>query len=240
MRQLFFVPLIVCACGAGSSATDGSGAPATTAAACVRSEGEIPEAVGERSFGRGLVNRTAPGPFGDFYAVGLEFPDDEPNGEVTLWKLAPGGETLWKARWGNELGWADVWELGSGGAAGYAYAWFIALFGLLTGLLGAPRATWRAFVAGRSMRNLYGDAEPMRRLAHPVDDVRRELTVDTNSTSPRDAALPFVGWSALASTLGVLFVLGSPVLVFAAFVRRWATSGFCRCACSARHWGTAT
>lgn len=147
--------------------------------------------------------------------------------------------TGYAADWRGEAQ-ISAWELGSGGAAGYAYAWFIALFGLLTGLLGAPRATWRAFVAGRSMRNLYGDAEPMRRLAHPVDDVRRELTVDANSPSPRDAALPFVGWSALASTLGVLFVLGSPVLVFAAFVRRWATSGLCRCACSARHWGAAT
>ncbi|MGH1346638.1 MAG: hypothetical protein ACRBN8_34045 [Nannocystales bacterium] len=89
MRQLFLVPFIVCACGEASSA------------ACVRSEGELPEAVAERSLGRALVNRSAPGPFGDFYAVGLEFPEDEANGDMTLWKLAPGGEALWKARWGT-------------------------------------------------------------------------------------------------------------------------------------------
>lgn len=141
--------------------------------------------------------------------------------------------TGYRADWRGEAA-ISAWELGSGGGAGYVYAWFIALFGLLTGLLGAPRATWRAFVAGRSARNLYGEREPMRWLDHPVDQVRRELGMGAARRPRRRDAAAFVGWSVLAASLAVFFALGSPLLLAAALLRRLGRSLSCLVRCPLR------
>lgn len=138
--------------------------------------------------------------------------------------------TGYPADWRGEAQ-ISAWELGSGGASGYPYAWFIALFGLLTGLLAAPQATWRAFLSGRSTRNLYGERDPMRWLAHPVDEVRRELRLVENRPPRRHDAIVFLGWSVLATALGMIFALGSPLLVVAALSRRLPHQGLCRLCC---------
>lgn len=122
----------------------------------------------------------------------------------------------------------SAWELGSGGGGRYAYAWFIALFGLLTGLLALPRATWRAFVRGRASRNLYRESAPLRRLDSAVSAVRAELALNH---APRPAQwgdrLAFVGWSTLAAILAVAFVSGIPALIVAAGLRRLVPSMRC-------------
>ena len=84
--------------------------------------------------------------------------------------------TGYPADWRGEAK-ISAWEIGSGGAGPYPYAWFIALFGLFTGLLGLPLATWRAFVAGRSARNLYGEPQPMRWLGRSVSEARHDLGI---------------------------------------------------------------
>ena len=121
------------------------------------------------------------------------------------------------------------WELGSGGAGRYPYAWFIALFGLFVGLLALPVQTWRAFVRGRGSGNLYrADAiEPW--LSRDVDEVRATL-----ATRPRPrrgawrTALAFFGYGLLAVGLGAVFVAGVPMLVALGVVRR---VGRCPCRC---------
>ncbi|MEM6991743.1 MAG: hypothetical protein AAF721_14650, partial [Myxococcota bacterium] len=85
--------------------------------------------------------------------------------------------TGYRADWRGEAE-ISAWELGSGGGGRYAYAWFIALFGLLTGLLALPAATYRAFIRGRFSRNLYKERAPARRLAQSLAEVRRELRLD--------------------------------------------------------------
>ncbi|MCB9594677.1 MAG: hypothetical protein H6719_18300 [Sandaracinaceae bacterium] len=70
----------------------------------------------------------------------------------------------------------SAWELGSGWGR-YPYAWMIAIFGVLTGLLAQPRATWAAFARGRRSANLYPrrDVEPL--MDRPLSEVARELHV---------------------------------------------------------------
>jgi len=138
--------------------------------------------------------------------------------------------TGYRADWRGEAE-ISAWELGSGGGGRYVYAWFIALFGLFTGLLGAPRATWRAFVAGRSADNLYRDSAPRRRLPHSVDAMRRELGIGRSGRArPRDG-LAFLGWSALACSLAIVFGLGVPLLLLAALTRRVGRGVRCLARC---------
>jgi len=115
----------------------------------------------------------------------------------------------------------SAWELGSGGGGRYIYAWFVALFGLVTGLLALPRATWHAFVRGRGSRNLYREASPLRRLGERVETVRQSLGI---SGTPRSASIADAVWFGLytlaASSLTLFFALGSPLLVAAAVGRR--------------------
>ena len=115
----------------------------------------------------------------------------------------------------------SAWELGSGGGGRYLYAWFIALFGLCIGLLTAAGSMWRNFLRGRGSTNLYREAEPLARLSQPVDRVKRELLV---RAGPRRATvrdrLAFALWALVSLTLAAVFLLGSPVLIVVALVRR--------------------
>jgi len=130
--------------------------------------------------------------------------------------------TGYDADWRSESS-ISAWELGSGGGGPYAYAWFIALFGLWVGLWVSPATTWRAFLRGRGSRNLYGQADPSPWLERSVGDVRRALAV---RDGPRPATLLDVGlfglWTLAATALAAVFVLGSPLLVVLATARRFA------------------
>lgn len=145
--------------------------------------------------------------------------------------------TGYPADWRGEAK-ISAWELGSGGAGRYPYAWFIALFGLVTGLLGLPRATWRAFVAGRSATNLYRDEQPMRWLSRPVSEARGALGIERDAdrrTAPQTGdRLAFFGWSALASSLAVVFALGVPLLLLAALAHRMGRTASCLLRCPLR------
>ncbi len=115
----------------------------------------------------------------------------------------------------------SAWELGSGGGGRYAYAWFIALFGLLTGLIALPRATWHAFVRGCRSHNLYGEEHPTRRLRQPLQRVRRELGVrrERGTATWRDR-VRFAGWATLSLAVAAGFAAGIPLLLAAGAVRR--------------------
>lgn len=136
--------------------------------------------------------------------------------------------TGYAADWRGEAQ-ISAWELGSGGGGRYPYAWFIALFGFVTGLLGLPGATWRAFVRGRRSRNLYREADPMRRLDAPLSGIRAELAV---SRGRLGTVALFTLW-AMAGLLGsVFFVLGIPVLVAAGLLRRGMPCMRCPLSCA--------
>lgn len=138
--------------------------------------------------------------------------------------------TGYSADWRGEAS-ISAWELGSGGAGRYAYAWFIALFGFLTGLLASPGSTWRAFVAGRSARNLYRDPDPTQWLERPLEEVRRELIAPRSRAAGLNDHMAFAGWSVLAGSLALLFALGSPFLFAAALVRRATQCSGCVLSC---------
>jgi hypothetical protein len=115
----------------------------------------------------------------------------------------------------------SAWELGSGGGGRFGYAWFIALFGLLVGLVALPGATWRAFARGRGSRNLFADPDPERWLDVPIPTVRAALGIAARDGATRIAdRVGFAAWSILAFALGAVFVVGAPVLVAAAALRR--------------------
>lgn len=111
----------------------------------------------------------------------------------------------------------SAWELGSGWGR-HPYAWMIAIFGVLTGLLAQPRATWAAFVRGRRSANLYPlrDVEPL--LDRPLSDVVAALQVPPAGATPPvrfGDASAFAATSALALAFGVVaapFVLGFVML----------------------------
>ncbi len=129
--------------------------------------------------------------------------------------------TGYAADWEGEAQ-ISAWELGSGGGGRYPYAWFIALFGLLTGLLGLPRATWHAFVRGRSSRNLYGAADPLSNLDRTMSEVRSELAIGAVGRPHIVDRARFAGWAGLALLMSAVFAVGIPALVLAAGVRRLA------------------
>jgi hypothetical protein len=112
-----------------------------------------------------------------------------------------------------------AWELGSGGGGRFVYAWFIAVFGFVIGLLALPRRTFQAFRRGRVARNLYGHADPMSVLDRDVQEVRRALDISARRGPAWGDALAFAAWAFVTVPAGVLALLGTPVLVFAAFAR---------------------
>lgn len=116
------------------------------------------------------------------------------------------------------------WELGSGGAGGYAYAWFIAMFGFVVGVLTMPLRTWRAFRRGRDWSNLYGLARPLDVLDEPLANVRARLHV-RRASGPLGHVLRFLALAAVMIPIGMLCLLGTPLLVLTALVGRMR----CRC-----------
>ena len=107
--------------------------------------------------------------------------------------------TGYDTSWAGE-GQISAFELVTG-CRGYWAAWMFNTFGFLTGLLVAPRRTWRAFVRARRCRSYYGVATEAV-LARRVRAARAELGLDR---PPRKAtagdALAFAGWVALLSLL---------------------------------------
>lgn len=130
-----------------------------------------------------------------------------------LHHLITGYTTDWRGE--SEI---SGWELGSGGAGRFAYAWFIAMFGFVVGVLTMPLRTWRAFRRGRGSTNLYGLEEPMEVLDQPVARVRARLRVDAGRTHGLGDVVRFVALATLLVPLGLLCLLGTPLLVAAAFV----------------------
>lgn len=108
-----------------------------------------------------------------------------------LHHVATGYTTLWRGEW--EIG---AWEV-AGGCARHMAAWVLDLGALATGMLLAPRRTFRAFVRGRHSTNLYqlGWSDALLELS--VDELRAKLGLDR--PAPRATwsdILAFAGWGA--------------------------------------------
>lgn len=112
------------------------------------------------------------------------------------------------------------WELGSGGGGPYVYAWFVALFGLLVGLLSAPSRTWAAFRRGRGSKNLFADPDPPRFLEVEIERAQAVLGVvdEARPLQPRDVLL-FGAYSSAALIVGTIGLALSPLLVLLAAAR---------------------
>ena len=144
-----------------------------------------------------------------------------------LHHVATGYPTDWRGE--AEI---SAWELASG-AGRQPYAWLIALWGLFTGLVMHPRATWAAFRRGWGSRNLYGAAFDERRLlAATVGELKAALDVADDRPGTAGGALAFAGWSALALALGAVSLLPAAALVALAGAR--AAAGACRCPLACR------
>lgn len=135
-----------------------------------------------------------------------------------LHHLLTGYATDWRGE--SEI---SAWELGSGGAGRYGYAWFIALFGLAIGLLTMPQTMWRAFVRGHSTRNLYGllsqsGLSLQQVLALPLATLREQLKVER--PSPLATTLLFALVVPVALLFGGLALLLSPSLALLAWLRK--------------------
>lgn len=132
----------------------------------------------------------------------------------------------------------SAWELGSGGAGRYVYAWLISLFGFAIGMLALPRATARAFRRGRAGRNLYAEPELGSWHERGVAEARERLSV---ASGERGLTMRTRDWLLLLlATLAALPVLAlttllTPLMVFAALARR-AKGGLQRARSQGRSW----
>lgn len=117
----------------------------------------------------------------------------------------------------------SAWELGSGGAGRYVYAWLIALFGLAVGMFALPRATAQAFRRGREGRNLYAVPDIRDWHRHSVDEAREQLAVAPSSQRlllrVSDMLLLALETS-IALPVIALTALLTPLMVLAALTRR--------------------
>lgn len=112
-----------------------------------------------------------------------------------------------------------AWELGSGGAGRYPYAWLIAVFGFVIGVLALPLRTLRAFALGRRSRNLYRapTIEPILDLQ--LLRVRRRL-LPAHPDGVRLSDLPrFVALSLLAVPVGLALLATTPAQVLLSAAR---------------------
>lgn len=123
------------------------------------------------------------------------------------------------------LGEAEIgaWELGSG-LGPHTVGYVLDLLTLSWSPLLAPRRVFRAFVRGRHSGNFYRAALPLPAslLDEDVDAVRERLGLH-REPPPADASdvLAFVGWYLLSLAMGVVGLLGMPVLVGLGLWGRW-------------------
>ncbi|MFK7986592.1 MAG: hypothetical protein AB8I08_11260 [Sandaracinaceae bacterium] len=141
-----------------------------------------------------------------------------------LHHLVTGYATDWRGE--SEI---SAWELGSGWGR-YPYAWIIALFGLFTGLVTQPGATWRAFLRGRKSDNLFRARALGDVLEQPLASVRRGLGVPARGTAllvqSRDV-VAFIATSLLSLSFAIPAVpvaLGLVGLSQADKAYTWATA----------------
>ena len=82
---------------------------------------------------------------------------------------------------------------------------------------------------GRRSRNLYREADPLRRLDAPLAEVRAELAVSRRRLGTRTL---FTAWAMVGLLASVFFVLGIPVLVAAALWRKGMPCMRCPLSCA--------
>lgn len=136
-----------------------------------------------------------------------------------LHHLVTGYSTDWR---GEAL--ISAWEVASG-AGTRPWGWAIMLWGLFTGLVGMPRATFDAFLRGRGARNLYGSELTEELLDGSLSELQEALGVRPGGATrarTRDL-LAFAGWSSMALAWGIVATPMSLGLVALAAAQAWAT-----------------
>jgi len=129
-----------------------------------------------------------------------------------LHHLATGYATDWRGE--AEI---SAWELGSGWGR-HPYAWIIALFGFMTGLLTQPRLTFAAFFRGRNSSNLYGRNDVVAELDRPLSALVKELHVPDGDSAPPPSAGDVVRLAATSAAALAFGVLSLPFVAFAVFL----------------------
>lgn len=121
----------------------------------------------------------------------------------------------------NNLGEAEIsaWELGSG-CSTYWFAIMINTFGLSLGMFKSPSRVFRAFLRGRSVRNLYGrPVEPL--LSQDVESVRTELGF--HEPIKRTSLADLVWFSVFVSVNVAAYIL---IGLGLAWVFSWVVAGY--------------
>lgn len=114
-----------------------------------------------------------------------------------------------------------AWEIASS-CADHFTAWLLNLAAVAIGVLIAPRATFAAFVRGRSSQNLYRERFDDALLAEPLADARRRLGLDREPPpATTQDRIAFAGWTALSLAF-LAATVALPLLAIAALVRALA------------------
>ncbi|PTL83266.1 hypothetical protein [Vitiosangium sp. GDMCC 1.1324] len=98
----------------------------------------------------------------------------------------------------------SAWEV-AGGCTDHAAAWVLNLMGMGAGLFFMPRRLARAFQRGLHTRNLYRSEYGETLLGRTVEDMRRELGMETPVPAPtwKDRC-SFASWSVAALLMSAL------------------------------------
>jgi hypothetical protein len=115
----------------------------------------------------------------------------------------------------------SAWEVSSGCGAHYT-GWMLDLGTMGLGLFIAPRRTFNAFIRGHGSRNLYGRKFNDALLGLDAEQLRVELGLSTKQPVTPSAVARFLGWSAIALTVGALSVapVALPVIAAIALLMR--------------------
>jgi hypothetical protein len=120
--------------------------------------------------------------------------------------------TEYPTTWAGEAE-ISAWELGSGGLHCYLEGWWLDLMNVAQGLVVNPRGLYRAFMRGRSTKNLFDQRFSEEMLTHLVGEYRHKLHLEGPSPQPsgRDK-LSFALWT-VAGALTYFASVVVPILL---------------------------
>jgi hypothetical protein len=117
----------------------------------------------------------------------------------------------------------SAWEIGSGGLDRYYAGWVLDVLNLAQGVVVNPRRMYRAFMRGRSSRNLFKLQFDTEMLTHRVGEYRGRLLLNR---TPRKARfgdnVAFLGWVLFSAAAYLILV--SPIWATVIIVTWWILS----------------
>ncbi|HTH51733.1 MAG TPA: hypothetical protein VL501_07355 [Pyrinomonadaceae bacterium] len=102
--------------------------------------------------------------------------------------------TEYPTTWAGEAE-ISAWEIGSGGLHRYWAGWWLDIMNVAQGLVVNPLGLYRAFIRGRSTRNLFATSFDDEILTHLVGEYRYKLGLEKGEPKATAAdKLPFAAW----------------------------------------------